>query len=281
MARSDPSALRWLIGNELRQFRQESGKKAADAAKAINSNYSKIAHIESARMMPHPDEIAGLMRFYGADQYEIDRLTTLAGQEHNSIWWAPWKHVLPDWFRTFVGLEGLAESEFAFDPIAVSGLLQTEDYAREITQATALVRPDHSERFVSFRRARAKRLTDPQPLRLHAVISEAALRTYVGSPEIRRAQYEHLVELAELPHVALQVMRPENGPHPANGGPFMILDFAHARSIAYAEVIDGAVYVQDQDDVGSYTLIAENLQRVALEPDESVAFIKTLIDASP
>ncbi len=41
---------------------------------------------------------------------------------------------------------------------------------------TGFVRPDHAERFVSFRQARAQRLTNDEPLTLHAVIGEAALR---------------------------------------------------------------------------------------------------------
>lgn len=37
--------------------------------------------------------------------------------------------MVPDWLKTFVGLEGLAESEFVFEPIIIPGLLQTEEYA--------------------------------------------------------------------------------------------------------------------------------------------------------
>jgi hypothetical protein len=51
-------------------------------------------------------------------------------------------------------------------------LLQTEDHAQAITDATGFVRRDHSERFVSFRLARAQRLTDGTPLELTAVINE-------------------------------------------------------------------------------------------------------------
>src|SRR4030088_3159996 len=61
-------------------------------------------------------------------------------------------------------------------PMVLPCLLQTEDHAQAITDATGVVRRGHSERFVSFRLARAQRLTDGTPLELTAVINEAALR---------------------------------------------------------------------------------------------------------
>lgn len=280
MARSDPSALRWLIGNELRHYRHLARKTVTAAAKVLGCTHGKITHMETGRSAPHTNELARLLKFYGVEQFEIDRLTTLAGQSDASTWWAPWASVVPDWFRTFVGLEGLATSKFVYEPTLVHGLLQTEDYARELTRAMAFVRQDHTERFVSFRLARAQRLTDPDPLRLHAVIAEAALRLQVATPAIRRAQYEHLIALSELPTVTIQVVRPEDGPHAANKGQFAILDFEHARSVAYAELLDGAVYVQDPDDVASYSFASDNLQQIALQPDESVAFIKKLVTAN-
>lgn len=180
--------------------------------------------------------------------------------------------------KTFVGLEGLAESEFVFEPIIIPGLLQTEEYAAAVTAGTPRVRSDHGERFVGFRMARTRRLSDPErPLRLHAVFAEGALRLAVGGPELRRAQLRHLVAMAELPTVTIQVVRPEDGPHTALTGQFVILGFENVRSIGYVELHDGAVYLQDPDQVRTYTMVAENLQRVALGPEQSVALIQSMI----
>lgn len=281
MGRGDPSALRWLVGSELRYFRLQANVTLAAAAKVIGCTHGKITHMENGRTQAQPAEIARLLHSYGAEQHEIDRLTTLAGESDSSTWWAPWSNVIPDWFRTYVGLEGLAASAFVYEPNLVHGLLQTENYARELTGTTVFVRPGHSDRFVSFRLARAQRLTDAEPLKLHAVIGESALRLQVGTPDLMDAEYRRLVELAELPHITLQVLRPERGPHSGVGiGPFTVLDFAQARSIAYTELIDGAIYVQGPDQVASYTMAVENLERIALSPDESVAFIKSLIATS-
>jgi hypothetical protein len=94
--------------------------------------------------------------------------------------------------------------------------------------------------FVSFRLARAQRLTDGTPLELTAVINEAALRLNLGRPEVRQAQYRHLLKLAKLPNVSIQLLRPEDGPHRGYGR-VLRLDFDRARSVAYSEHLDGAV----------------------------------------
>lgn len=279
MARSDPSALRWLIGNELRHYRNIAGQTVASAGRALGCSHSKITHMETGRYHSPPSEIAMLLRFYGVEQHEIDRLASLAGQANAPTWWAPWSNVLPDWFRTFVGLEGLAAAEFVYDPVVLPGLVQTEAYARELTGNAAFVREDHAERFVSFRLARAQRLTDSEPLRLHAVMGEAALRLHVGDQDTRLAQWTHLVDLAERPNVTIQVARPEDGPQAAYAGQFCVLDFDQARSIGYTELLDGAVYVQDQDELASYILMADKFRRAALQPEESIALIKSLVTA--
>lgn len=277
--RNDPSALRWLIGVELANFRKQATVAPQEVLDSTGIAKSKLSSMENGRYQQHPDDIAKLLNVYGASQRDIDRLSSLAGNAIGRTWWAPWKHVVPDWVKTFVGLEGLAESEFVFEPMVLPGLLQTEEYAQAITEATGFVRRDHSERFVSFRQARAKRLTDDEPLALHAVIGEAALRLNVGTPEVRKAQYKHLLNMAKLPTITIQVLRPEDGPHTVTTGQLVVLDFAQAQSVAYAERLDGSVYVQDQDDVHTYKMAVENLQSVAIAPAKSLALIRSLASA--
>ncbi|MGH3888971.1 MAG: Scr1 family TA system antitoxin-like transcriptional regulator, partial [Pseudonocardiaceae bacterium] len=52
-----------------------------------------------------------------------------------------------------------------------------------------------------------------------------------------------------------------------------VLHFEQAQSIGYIEYPDGAIYVQDQDQVAAYTRTAESLSSVALPQRESVQAI--------
>ena len=272
------SPLRWLIGTELARYRNEARLTMTEASARTGITKPKLGHLETGRQQQDPDDIALLLTAYGAEQRDIDRLTSLTGRADEATWWAPWARVVPDWLKTFVGLEGLAEREFVFEPTIIPGLLQTQEYAAAVTAGSPRVRVDHGERFVGFRMARTQRLTDPErPLHLHAVLTEGALRLAVGTPELRRAQLRHLVAMAELPTVTLQVVRPEDGLHAGMNGQFVLLDFESVRSIGYVELHDGAVYLQDPDQVRTYTMVVESLQRVALGPEQSVALIQSML----
>ena len=276
--RRDPFALRWLVGVELCAHRRRAGLTLAELSVATGITKPKLGHMEVGRYQHNPDDVAAVLRACGADGSTVDRLAALSRRNGSKSWWAPWAGVLPDWLKTFAGLEGMAEAEFGYQPTVLPSLVQTEDYARALTGSAGFVRRVHSERFVSFHLARAARLSGADPLRLHFVVGEAALRLAVGAPDVRRAQYEHLLEVTEQDNATLQVLTPDCGPHDAGGtGQFAVLHFADARPVAYTEQLDAAVYVHDPDEVGTYALAAQNLQRVALDPDDSAALVKALI----
>lgn len=280
MADASTSPLRWLIGSELKRYRVEAGMTYAATSKQTGISQPKLAHLEVGRQQQDPDDIATLLNAYGAQARDIDRLTTLTGRADEATWWAAWAQVVPDWLRTFVGLEGLAERETTFEPLIIPGLLQTQEYAAAVTANSVSIRPDHGERFVGFRVARARRLTDPErPLALHAIVTESALRLAVGTPQVRKDQLRHLLDVMDLPTVTIQVLRPEDGPHPGlTSGSFVLLDFgAASRTVIYHEMKDGAIYLQDADRVNSYTMVADNLRQVALGPEQSASLIASML----
>ena len=111
--RGDPSALRWLIGVELHNYRKRAGQTLAAAAKALGCSPGLVGHFEKGLYFPQPEQIAGLLAFYGAPSWDVERLSSLSGRADQRTWLAPWNDVIPDWLRTYVGLEGLASYEIA------------------------------------------------------------------------------------------------------------------------------------------------------------------------
>ncbi len=277
---SAAAPLRWLIGTELARYREEARLSLNEASARSGIGKAKLHHMEGGRQAQDPDDIATLLTAYNVPARDIDRLTTLTGRADEATWWAPWAAVVPDWLKTYVGLEALADRAFCYQPAAIPGLLQTQEYAAAVTASAKSIRPDHGERFVKFRMARTRRLTDPErPLSVDAVIPEAALRLAVGTPDVRRDQLKHLLTISELPTVTIQVVRPEDGPHSAlSSGGFVVLDFGEAaRPVVYVELKDGAVYLQAEDQVEAYTMVASDLQRVALSPEQSREFIAEML----
>lgn len=272
--RDDPSAVRWLVGVELTKFRERAGKKIGEAAKVIKCSPGKIGHMESGRNQQQPGEVRDLLRFYRADQADIDRLSSLAGNAGEQTWWAAWTDVVPDWLKTFVGLEGLATQSSIYAPLVFPALLQTAAYALGGTAGYIRVRPDHNERTVSLRMERQRRLfADDNPLRLTVILEEAVLDRPIGGVDVLQAQLGHVLDLVEHENVEVRVLPTAIGAHEGLVGPFTVLDFAKAQSIAYVELVNGAVYVQDQDQVDGYNRTVDRMREVALSPEKTADLI--------
>lgn len=266
---ADPTALRFLIGFELRAARDRSGIRQADAAKVLGVSTGKLNLLETGKQLQQPDEVTTLLRLYGADISHIDRLASLAGRADQTTWWAPFKDVLPNWFKTFVGLQDLAEGQFAYSPIVLDGQLQTTDYALALYQKSLEVPPSDVPQVVKARIARQRLTNDARPLRFHTVIEEAVLDRIVGGPRVMREQLLHLLELTRRENVTLQIIPFAVPVHDGINGEFTILDFEGAQSLGYVEYLTGALYVQDREQVGLYKMSSERMSVAALSPIES------------
>jgi transcriptional regulator with XRE-family HTH domain len=276
--RADPSALRFLIGHDLRTARERAGLKQVDAGRVLDCSQAKINYLETGKTQQKPDEVAALLRAYGADAEHVDRMASLAASADQGTWWAPFGDVLPNWFRTFVGLEGLAIAEFTYESLLLPGQLQTPDYAGALLAGNLRVAPVDAPQVVRARMAR-QRLVDPaNPLRFRAVIEEYVFDRIVGGPAVMRLQLEHLLALMERDNVELHVMPVTRTVHDGLDGDFLLLDFAEAQSIGYVEYPTGAIYVQDQDQVATYTLSADRLCAAALSVSASAGAIAARID---
>lgn len=82
-------------------------------------------------------------------------------------------------------------------------------------------------------------------------------------------------ELAESPNVTLQVMPVAVGAHPGAIGSFSILHFPeqYFPDVVYVECMTGALYIEDESQVHTHTLAFEQMQTIALSPDESAELI--------
>src|SRR5439155_24776735 len=111
-------------------------------------------------------------------------------------------------------------------------------------------------------------------LRLHAVVSEAALHTEVGSRDVLREQLAHLVKMAGLPNVRVQVLRFAAGAALANNGGFTILKFAKDPDLGYVDTLAGPLFLEAGDDIGRLVAVFDNLKTLAMSPAESAEYIK-------
>jgi hypothetical protein len=105
-----------------------------------------------------------------------------------------------------VGHEQRAATLRSWSPSLLDGLVQTEDYARVILSVGPGATEDEVSAWLAARLKRQVILTRDEPPTAWFLVDEAALRRCVGSPAVMAAQMAHLVAVARLPNVTVQVV---------------------------------------------------------------------------
>lgn len=274
-----PTIRRWQLGNELRRARETAGVTIRAAAAEIEVQAGTLSKIEGGKQAIKGTYVKLLAPLYNLGSDERRQLLALAEEANRPGWWVSYGGVVPDWFRLFLGYESDASALRTYESELVPGLLQTPDYARAVALAT---KPDSTpaelDRQVDLRRERQQRITGDDPPTMHAVLNEAVLLRRVGGVEVMRGQLEHLVDLARLPHVTVQVLPFEAGAHPAMTAPFLMLGFAEEPGMdtVYLENGRGSLYLEKPADLARYGTMFDQLARLALDPTASGEAIATV-----
>jgi transcriptional regulator with XRE-family HTH domain len=257
---------------ELKRLRQRAGITQADVAEQTNYALATVSAYETGTRIPSTDFAARADRVFGTDG-DLTRLQQLV--ERVSV---------RPWFRDRVDVERKAREIHEYESYQVPGLLQTSDYARAIVRSVRPVLPDDAiERAVALRMTRQQILEPDEdtPLdqdnapRMWAIIDESALNRIVGSPEIMRAQREHLVLIAQRPNITIQIIPDAEGATCAFGRAFAVLVSRSSNSsVVYFEDVGTARYISDRDEVSRYELIFDYLRSYALNDTQSIEVIK-------
>ncbi|HEY2672580.1 MAG TPA: helix-turn-helix transcriptional regulator [Rugosimonospora sp.] len=257
-----------LLGAHLRRLREAQGVSREDAGWEIRSSESKISRMELGRVSFKERDVADLLSLYGLDDdEERERLLSLARDANTPGWWHRFGDVLPGWFQSYLGLEAAASLIRTYEVQFVPGLLQTEDYAREVVRlGHGKAQGEEIDRRVGVRITRQQLLNRSNPAQLWAVVDEAVLRRPIGGTKVMRAQIEALIETTDKPNVRLQVIGFHVGGHAAAGGAFSILRFPDPElpDVVYIEQLTSALYLDKRDDVDLY---AEAMEVLCVEAD--------------
>ena len=275
-----PTALRIVLGIQLRRLREARGITAGAAGHAIRASHAKISRMELGRVGFRERDVTDLLTLYGiTDDQERRAFLNLVRRANVPGWWHQYSDIVVSWFEIYLGLEQASSVIRTYQPQLVPGLLQTEEVARIVIQLDD-PRPsdDDIERRVALRMKRQKVLTQPGAPNLWAVLDEAALWRLDGRSAMQE-QIQHLIEMAELPNVTLQVMPFYSGAHAAVGGPFTMLRFAEPDlpDLVYLEQLTSALYLDKSEDVQYYRVVMDRLCVQAKSPSETIRFLTSTL----
>ncbi|NIH77836.1 helix-turn-helix domain-containing protein [Amycolatopsis viridis] len=267
-----PTARRMILGTQLRRLREKAGITRATAAWEIRASESKISRMELGRVGFKERDVTDLLTMYGVhDPAERAWAVQMVKESNQPGWWQPYNDLVPSWFDNYIGLEEAAFRIRTYELMFVPGLLQTERYARAVvSHGDPDSRDEDTERKVGLRMRRQKVLTGPKPPRVWAVLDAAVLERPIGGAGVLREQIDKLLELTELPHIALQIVPFDLSGFAAESA-FSLLQFAEPDlpNIAYVEHLNGASYLEKPEDLEVYGRAFDRLTVDAETPDRT------------
>ena len=249
----------------LLRFHRERAKVSQEAL-GDETGYSKsqVAMIERGERRPRGNFVAIADEFLGAQGalLEVAEEVTASG--------------IAAWFEDYLLEEAKAAGIHKYESHVIPGLLQTEDYANavfiserpplDVEEINAGVAARLARQQVFFRK--------PAPL-VTFVLEKATLAKPIGGKDVLRKNLLHILDIAELLNVEIQVMPEDRETHAGLNGPFTLLETAdRRRQLVYVEGEGGRYFLSEQPDVGNVFARYSSLRAQALTPEDSVRLIE-------
>ncbi|MFI8483645.1 helix-turn-helix domain-containing protein [Streptomyces rubrogriseus] len=274
-----PTSRRVHMGKVLAKMREDLGLRREDVASALGFSAEKLWRVERGRTsLPNPKDLKDLLAHYGVNDHEVvDSLLVIHRESLQEGWWVPYTPHLTKGMREYVGMETDAVSIAAWQPSLVFGLLQTENYARELLLSAKAVDETTTEFIdanVALRMERKALITKAEPRDLWVIMGEDAVRSTIGSREVMAEQYEEIKRLASSDHVTVQILPAASTGYRASQN-FAVLDMGEPLGrIVQADQPGGQASVTDKrPDVGKYSRRFDALRAAALAPHETPRFL--------
>ena len=248
------------FGRQMKKERQARGWSLVELAQRMGVDAAHLGRVESGKRPPtenlaikcdaaFPERRGWFSEFYDESRH--------------------WPEV-PASFKSWPEYEDKAANLRDWSPSIVTGLLQTEAYARALIS----VQPDITQETVSARLAgrmeRQKRVMGrDSPPSARFIIDELSLYREVGSPEVMAAQLRRLLDVAAMPKVTVQVLPAVA--HPVNASGFLMADDA-----VWIEHAAGGFVYTDEETVSALAVRFDTLRGECYRVSESVALLERL-----
>jgi transcriptional regulator with XRE-family HTH domain len=249
------------FGRQVRQARRVAGWTLAEFGQRIGYDPGQVSRIETGKRPPtelfakvcdraFPDRDGWFSEFYAESRTWI---------------------ATPPWFRSWVEHEQRSPALRIWQLGVLSGLLQTADYARSILAVEPGVTEDEVSARLAARLERQAVLTRDDPPTTWFLVDEAALRRRIAPPDVMAAQLAHLLGVARLPNVTIQIV-----PSTAHAG--LLGGFALAERAAYVETAVAGQVFEDTEIIAALLTRFDTLRSEAFRGSESLALIERMCE---
>jgi transcriptional regulator with XRE-family HTH domain len=257
-----PTGVGGHFGRQMRKERLAHGWSLPELSQRTGYDAGHLSRVENGKRPPTEalaaacDAVFAERRGWFTDWYQESR---------------SWSEV-PAGFRSWSELEDKAARLCDWMPGTVTGLLQSEDYARSILATFPAVTEDTiATRLASRVERQGRVLARDDPPKAIFLVDELALYRQVGTADVMAGQMRQLAATAAMPHVTVQVLPAVA--HPANASGFVIADDA-----VWCEHVAGGYVFTDAQTVSALSTRFDTLRGESYRVSESLTLIKGMAE---
>lgn len=275
-----PTLRRRRLSAELKRARSEANLTTTKVVKSLKWAAGKLSKIETAETQTiKATDLDKLLDLYEVtDPARREALHALARDAKVRGWWSKYKEVFGP--QSLPDFEAEASTIRTFESSVIPGLLQIPEYTAALLQGGRCTDPEEIERRTQARTERRQILTRINPARLRVVLDEAALQRMIGGTAIMADQLRHLLHMAKLPNIDLQVLPFRAGAHAAFVAPFSILDFPDPLDapIVFVDTASGGLFLEEQDEVDAHSITFGDVQGSGVSAAQSARVITEVLE---
>lgn len=261
-----------VLGGKLRAHREAadlSGRALADELGIAQGTVSRYERGERTAPVEYVARVLGVLGVTGREYDEVVEFAenatepnlvvdsrSLSGMHANLV-------ELAEWERAATRMTHVA-------PLLVPGPFQTRAYAHIMMQNLPAEQRDVR---IEMRMARREVLRSSAEVR--AIIAERVLREPMGDTEVMREQVAHLIDVAEWPGVAVQVIPAcVGGWTLAHNGACVVFEFGKTTpATVHLEHYKGPMFLHAHGEVEAYQTELGRLTETAMNTTDSVALM--------
>ncbi|MFF4309789.1 Scr1 family TA system antitoxin-like transcriptional regulator [Streptomyces sp. NPDC001507] len=254
------------FGAVVQALREHAGLSREEFGERVRFSKHTVASVELGRRMPDESFVEAAEEALG----NTGALRRAAGHVAR-------QPGLAAWFRRWARMEAAAITLYTYECRLLPGLLQTEAYARTLfTQQLPPLDDEQIEAQWVARADRQRLLRERPNTAFSFILEEGVFLRRTGGTEVTRELIDHVLRLAELRNVEIQVMPQVQETHAGLDGPMRLLETSENRWFAYCEGQESGQLISDSKVVSMLQMRYARMRSQAHTIRDSVGLLERM-----
>jgi len=273
----EPPPQRKRLASALRRLRQRAGLSGEELGRRVGISQTSVSRLETALSPPSVAIVeawSDVVHASAEERADLVDLARIVAVEVES-WKEAAQRGLAGLQRDVQALEAAAVSIRSYSPVVIPGLLQTSDYARRLYSGLYGAPQQEVGDAVTARLERQRVLFDPAKT-LEFIVTEAALRWYLGPREVALSQLDRIVQVTSQAQVSFGVLPLGDELPTWHWHGFDIFESRAEPPVVEVETLTAGLTIADPGQVSTYIEAFSKLRAAALSGRKALQLVRTL-----